>query len=124
MERREAFEQVAAERDSTATNVSGAYYSSETGMRELGFAEHLPFPPGWRPRHDVTDDDQRIYMTYNGIIYQPQGGERYWRTTPVIMDAKFTITIKPAATGIGALVNARVKRPSPCVRAAKWSHPV
>jgi len=29
----------------------------------------------------VTDDDQRIYMTYNGIIYQPQGGERYWRTS-------------------------------------------
>ena len=26
------------------------------GMTELGFAEHLPFPPGWRPRHDVTDD--------------------------------------------------------------------
>src|SRR5436190_117794 len=30
----------------------------------------------------VTDDDQRIYMTYNGIISQPQGGERYWRITP------------------------------------------
>jgi histidinol-phosphatase (PHP family) len=26
------------------------------GMAEVGFAEHLPFPPGWRPRHDVTDD--------------------------------------------------------------------
>jgi len=26
------------------------------GIEELGFAEHLPFPPGWRPRHDVTDD--------------------------------------------------------------------
>jgi histidinol-phosphatase (PHP family) len=26
------------------------------GMDELGFAEHLPFPPGWSPRHDVTDD--------------------------------------------------------------------
>jgi histidinol-phosphatase (PHP family) len=26
------------------------------GMTELGFSEHLPFPPGWRPRHDVTDD--------------------------------------------------------------------
>jgi histidinol-phosphatase (PHP family) len=26
------------------------------GMTELGFAEHLPFPPGWRPRHEVTDD--------------------------------------------------------------------
>ena len=26
------------------------------GMCEMGFAEHLPFPAGWRPRHDVTDD--------------------------------------------------------------------
>ena len=26
------------------------------GMTELGFAEHLPFPPGWRPSHDVADD--------------------------------------------------------------------
>jgi len=32
----------------------------------------------------VTDDDQRIYMTYRGVIYTPpQGqGERYWRTVP------------------------------------------
>jgi histidinol-phosphatase (PHP family) len=26
------------------------------GMAEVGFAEHLPFPRGWRPAHDVTDD--------------------------------------------------------------------
>jgi len=33
----------------------------------------------------VTDDDQRIYMTYRGVIYTPpQGqGERYWRTVPI-----------------------------------------
>ena len=32
----------------------------------------------------VTDDDQRIYMTYRGVIFTPpQGqGERYWRTVP------------------------------------------
>lgn len=30
----------------------------------------------------LTDDDQRIYMTYRGVLYTPQGGERYWRTTP------------------------------------------
>lgn len=32
----------------------------------------------------VTDDDQRIYMTYRGVIFSPpQGqGERYWRTVP------------------------------------------
>lgn len=33
----------------------------------------------------VTDDDQRIYMTYRGLIHTPPAGqgERYWRTTPV-----------------------------------------
>ena len=33
----------------------------------------------------VTDDDQRIYMTYRGVIFTPpQGqGERYWRTVPI-----------------------------------------
>jgi hypothetical protein len=33
----------------------------------------------------VTDDDQRIYMTYRGVIHTPPSGqgERYWRTTPV-----------------------------------------
>jgi hypothetical protein len=34
----------------------------------------------------VTDDDQKIYMTYRGVIRTPpagQSGERYWRTTPI-----------------------------------------
>jgi hypothetical protein len=33
----------------------------------------------------VTDDDQRIYMTYRGVIFTPpQGqGDRYWRTVPI-----------------------------------------
>lgn len=31
----------------------------------------------------LTDDNQRIYLTYRGVIYTPPGGERYWRTTPV-----------------------------------------
>jgi hypothetical protein len=33
----------------------------------------------------VTDDDQRIYMTYRGVIHTPPAGqgERYWRTTPI-----------------------------------------
>jgi len=32
----------------------------------------------------VTDDDQRIYMTYRGVIFTPPPGqgERYWRTVP------------------------------------------
>jgi len=39
----------------------------------------------------VTDDDQRIYMTYRGIIYTPPEGQgpRYWRTVPIFeTDAK------------------------------------
>ena len=33
----------------------------------------------------VTDDEQRIYMTYRGLIHTPPAGqgERYWRTTPI-----------------------------------------
>jgi hypothetical protein len=33
----------------------------------------------------VTDDDQRIYMTYRGVIYTPPAGQgaRYWRTVPI-----------------------------------------
>lgn len=32
-----------------------------------------------------TDDDQLIYMTYDGVMYTPPGGkpsDMYWRTTP------------------------------------------
>ncbi len=33
----------------------------------------------------VTDDDQRIYATYRGLIYTPadRGQQRYWRSTPI-----------------------------------------
>ena len=33
----------------------------------------------------MTDDDQRIYASYRGVIYTPAAGqgERYWRTTPI-----------------------------------------
>ena len=33
----------------------------------------------------VTDDAQRIYMTYRGVIYTPPAGQgpRYWRTVPI-----------------------------------------
>ena len=33
----------------------------------------------------VTDDDQKIYMTYRGVIHTPPAGqgERYWRTVPI-----------------------------------------
>ena len=39
----------------------------------------------------VTDDDQKIYTTYRGVIYTPPAGqgERYWRTVPIFeTDAK------------------------------------
>ncbi len=31
----------------------------------------------------LTDDNQRIYVTYRGVISTSPGQERYWRTTPV-----------------------------------------
>jgi Protein of unknown function (DUF3237) len=30
-----------------------------------------------------TGDGQKIYMTYRGISYTPQGGPQYWRIVPV-----------------------------------------
>jgi len=30
--------------------------AAELGMREMGFADHLPFLGGWEPLHDLTDD--------------------------------------------------------------------
>jgi len=30
-----------------------------------------------------TDDKQKIYVTYGGVLSTPKGGERYWRTTPM-----------------------------------------
>jgi hypothetical protein len=30
-----------------------------------------------------TDDGQKIYMTYRGISFTPQGGAQYWRIVPV-----------------------------------------
>lgn len=33
----------------------------------------------------VTDDEQRIYLTYRGLIYTPPAGQgdRYWRMVPI-----------------------------------------
>lgn len=31
----------------------------------------------------LTDDNQRIYLTYRGVISTPQGQPMYWRITPV-----------------------------------------
>lgn len=30
--------------------------AARLGMTEMGFADHLPFVGGWRPRHNLTDD--------------------------------------------------------------------
>jgi Protein of unknown function (DUF3237) len=30
-----------------------------------------------------TDDNQKIYVTYRGISFTPQGGAQYWRIVPV-----------------------------------------
>jgi hypothetical protein len=50
-----------------------------------------------------TDDEQLIYMTYRGIIYTPQGGERYWRTTPLFETAseKYGWLNHTVAVGVG-----------------------
>jgi hypothetical protein len=53
-----------------------------------------------------TDDDQLIYMTYDGIMYTPQGGkptDMYWRTTPRFETAssKYEWITRVVAVGIG-----------------------
>lgn len=34
-----------------------------------------------------TDDDAFIFVSYRGIVYTPQGSQRYWVTTPVLETA-------------------------------------
>ncbi len=58
----------------------------------------------------VTDDDQRIYMSYKGVLYTPQGGERYWRTTPYFETAseKYAWLNSIVCVGVGYTVPNRV----------------
>ena len=53
-----------------------------------------------------TDDDQLIYMSYDGILYTPAGakpGEFYWRTTPKFETAspKYEWLTRIVAVGVG-----------------------
>jgi hypothetical protein len=53
-----------------------------------------------------TDDDQLIYMTYDGIMYTPPGGkpsDMYWRTTPRFETAsqKYEWITRVIAVGVG-----------------------
>lgn len=53
-----------------------------------------------------TDDDQLIYMTYDGLMYTPPGGkpaDMYWRTTPRFEtgSAKYEWITRLVCVGIG-----------------------
>jgi hypothetical protein len=53
-----------------------------------------------------TDDDQLIYMTYDGIVFSPPNakpGELYWRTTPKFETAspKYEWLTRIVAIGVG-----------------------
>jgi hypothetical protein len=53
-----------------------------------------------------TDDDQLIYMTYDGIMYTPPGGkpsDMYWRTTPRFETGsqKYEWITRVVAVGVG-----------------------
>jgi hypothetical protein len=61
----------------------------------------------------VTDDDQKIYMTYRGVIRMPaagQPGERYWRTTPIFEtdSKKYEWITQMVAVGVSYTVLQRV----------------
>ena len=50
-----------------------------------------------------TDDDALIYVWYRGVIYRPEGGETYWRTTPVFETAseKYAWLTRIVSVGVG-----------------------
>ena len=50
-----------------------------------------------------THDDELIYLWYRGIIFTPEGGETYWRTTPVFETAseKYGWLNRIIAVGVG-----------------------
>lgn len=60
----------------------------------------------------MTDDDQRIYCSYRGVIYTPPAGqgERYWRITPAFETAseKYAWLNRIAAVGVSYTVPQRV----------------
>lgn len=60
----------------------------------------------------VTDDDQKIYMTYRGVIYTPPPGqgERYWRTVPIFEtdSKKYEWLTHMVAVGVSYTVPQRV----------------
>jgi hypothetical protein len=58
----------------------------------------------------VTDDNQRIYVTYRGVISTPQGQPMYWRTTPVFETSseKYTWLNGIVAVGVPFTVPNRV----------------
>jgi hypothetical protein len=60
----------------------------------------------------MTDDDQRIYCTYRGVIFTPPAGqgERYWRTTPAFETAseKYSWLNHVVTVGVSFTVPQRV----------------
>jgi hypothetical protein len=61
----------------------------------------------------VTDDEQKIYMTYRGVIRTPatgQPGERYWRSVPIFEtdSAKYGWLAEIVAVGVNFTVPQRV----------------
>ena len=60
----------------------------------------------------VTDDDQKIYTTYRGIIFTPPTGqgERYWRTVPIFEteSPKYAWLNRIVAVGVSYTVPQRV----------------
>ena len=60
----------------------------------------------------VTDDDQKIYMTYRGVIHTPPAGqgERYWRTVPIFEtdSKKYEWLTQIVAVGVSFTIPQRV----------------
>ena len=57
-----------------------------------------------------TDDEQLIYARYRGIIHTPEGGEMYFRTTPIFETGseQYDWLTRMIYVGIGQLAAGRV----------------
>ena len=60
----------------------------------------------------VTDDDQRIYCSYRGVVYTPAAGQgqQYWRITPIFETSseKYAWLNRIVAVGVRYSVPQRV----------------
>ena len=75
-------------------------------MRRQRRFERIPKPRRGREYlYTRPDDDELIYLTYRGLIFTPEGGNTYLRTTPVFETAsdKYGWLNRIITVGVGSV---------------------